>query len=93
MKQTNANLVVQTRARVATPAALVAMKLRAMQQRRGNAVNKSASDTTSIGFSLRTTPREVLLVNWQWHQTVLGNGASSEHAMRSTLTPAKLDSG
>lgn len=31
-------------ARVATPAALVAMKLRAMQQRRANALNKRASD-------------------------------------------------
>ena len=31
-------------ARVATPAALVAMKLRAMQQRRANVLNKRASD-------------------------------------------------
>jgi hypothetical protein len=32
-------------ARVATPASLVAMKLRAMQQRRANMLNKRASDT------------------------------------------------
>jgi len=35
---------VRATARVATPAALVAMKLRAMQQRRANALNKRASD-------------------------------------------------
>lgn len=36
--------VTRATARVATPAALVAMKLRAMQQRRANALNKRASD-------------------------------------------------
>jgi hypothetical protein len=36
--------VTQATARVATPAALVAMKLRAMQQRRANLLNKRVSD-------------------------------------------------
>ena len=40
----NGNLAAQATSRVATPVALVAMKLRAMQQRRANVLNKRASD-------------------------------------------------
>ncbi len=46
------NLVARATSRVSTPGALVAMKLRAMQQRRANALNKRASDAYD-GFRLR----------------------------------------
>ena len=43
-RDTTDNPATRATARVATPAALVAMKLRAMQQRRANVLNKRASD-------------------------------------------------
>ena len=43
-RDTTDDLVTRATARVATPAALVAMKLRAMQQRRANVLNKRVSD-------------------------------------------------
>ena len=47
-RATSDNLASRATARVATPAALVAMKLRAMQQRRANALNKRASDAYDV---------------------------------------------
>ena len=43
-RDVNGDLAAQATTRVATPAALVGMKLRAMQQRRANVLNKRASD-------------------------------------------------
>ena len=43
-RDTTNDLVTRATAQVATPAALVAMKLRAMQQRRANVLNKRGSD-------------------------------------------------
>ena len=93
-QDTTDDLVTRATARVATPAALVAMKLRAMQQRRADVLNKRASDVYDVYRLLAAHDRDGPSPGSSRPlRTVSPHGASPERATYSTPTRARPDDG